>query len=173
MQTKTKNKRFAIILAAALLLLGAAVWLNLKLNAEDVPENNASAGNTPEAGEVMAELHSDYFSSFRAQRSALRAEEIEYLRSILDSGSADSEAVADAQTRLTELVGSMEKEFTIESLIRSKGFLDAAASLGSGTASIVVNGEALTDEEVARILDVVIGETGLPASAVKISLGED
>lgn len=173
MQTKTKNKRFAIILAAALLLLGAAVWLNLKLNAEDVPENNASAGNTPEAGEVMAELHSGYFSSFRAQRSALRAEEIEYLRSILDSGSADSEAVAEAQTRLTDLVGSMEKEFTIESLIRSKGFLDAAASLGSGTASIVVNGEALTDEEVARILDVVIGETGLPASAVKISLGED
>ena len=101
----------------------------------------------------------------------MRAQEIEFLRSIINSENADPEALKDAQDRLMELVSNMEKEFTIESRIRGKGFLDAAATLKKDDASIVIGGTALTDEEVARILDIVISETGLPAAKIRISLG--
>lgn len=167
-----KNKRFILILAAALLLLAGAVWLNLKLGGDD-PGSAAEA--TPEpadpARETMVNVYGDYFNSFRTERSRLREREIDYLRSIINSENSDEDTLADAQTRLLELVSNMEKEFSIESRIRSKGFLDAAATVGGDTATVVIDGESLSDEEVARILDIVVTETGLPASKIKISLG--
>lgn len=171
MEAKTKNKRYLFVLIGALLLLGGAVWLNIRANA-DAEANAAEQGDaeTEDSRETIANVFDDYFTSFRTQRSALRAQEIDYLRSIIDSESSDADTLADAQNRLLELVGNMEKEFTVESLIRSKGFLDAAATIGGGAASVVINGEQLTDEEVARILDIVISETGLSASNIKVSL---
>ncbi len=173
MQNILKNKRFLIVLAAALLLLGGAVWLNVRLNKQgEKAETSVPGGSEAEpAKETMVNLYGDYFNSFRDQRSSVRAQEIDYLRSIINSESSDEDTLEDARERLLELVSNMEKEFAIESLIRSKGFLDAAVTLRGDTASVVIDGEKLTDEEVARILDVVISETGLPASAIKISLG--
>lgn len=173
METKKRNKRYAIVLTAALILLIAAVWLNLKLNAEE--KNAGITGETPLPTEglmeTMAKVYGDYFNSFRTERSELRAQEIEYLRSILNSENSDEETLMDAQDRLIELVDRMEKEFTIESRIRGKGFLDAAATYQGNSVNVVIDGESLSDEEVARILDIVMTETGLPASAVNISLG--
>lgn len=174
MEKRTKNKRFIIVLTAALLLLGAAVWLNVKLGkggAADIIGSDPTPTPTDELRETSAEVYGDYFNAFRTERSALRAQEIEYLRSIINSDNSDEDALADAEARLLDLVGKMEKEFAIESRIRSKGFLDAAATYQGDNVTVVVDGDALTDEEVARILDIVVSETGLPASAVRISLG--
>lgn len=174
MENRTRNRRFIIVLAVGIILLAGAVWLNLKLkDGGEADGVDAVTTPAPDSVETAAELFGSYFTSFRNQRSKLRAQEIDYLRTILNSASADGDSVADARERLVELVGSMEKEFTIESLIRSKGFLDAAATLRNGSATVVINGETLTDEEVARILDIVMRETGLPASSIKISLGAE
>jgi len=170
---ENKNKRFIIVLAAALVLLGGAVWLNIRANREGEAAQELEANSTREPGseETMVNLYDDYFNTFRTRRSEVRAQEIDYLRSIINSDNSDEDTLADAQARLLELVSSMEKEFTIESMIRSKGFLDAAATLADGTATVVIGGDSLTDEEVARILDITISQTGLPASKIKISLG--
>lgn len=167
------NKKFYIVLAAALILLAGAVWLNLKLDKNDVTDILGSGTPEPtnDARETMVNVYNDYFNAFRAERSEVRAQEIEYLRSIINSGSADRESLQDAEDRLMELVNRMETEFSIESQIRGKGFLDAAATYQGSSISVVVDGEKLTDEEVARILDIVMTETGLPASSIKISLG--
>jgi stage III sporulation protein AH len=162
-----------MILAAALVLLGCAVWLNLKLSRDEPADagNGEEPLNAEQITETIANVFGDYFNAFRSERSAVRAQEIEYLRNIINSDNTDEESLLDAQDRLLELVDRMEKEFTIESRIRSKGFLDAAATYQGNTVNVVVDGESLTDEEVARILDIVMTETGLPASAVNISLG--
>lgn len=169
-----KNKRFIIILAAAVLLLAGAVWLNLWLNKDDVTDVlGAEPTGTPEiqSQETMVNLYSDFFNAFRTERSEIRAQEIDYLRSIINSESVDSAALEDAQQRLIEIVGKMEKEFTIESQIRGKGFLDAAVTYQGDAITVMIESESLSDEEVAKILDIVMTETGLPASAIKISLG--
>lgn len=167
MEKTKRNKKLIVILAAALLLFCGAVWLDLKLT--DKPEETPK--ETDAAKETMVNVYSDYFNSFRNERSRIRAQEIDYLRSILNSDNSDEDTLADAQGRLLDLVSRMEKEFTIESRIRGKGFLDAAATYQGDSVNIVIDGKALSDEEVARILDIVMGETGLPASKVKISLG--
>ena len=167
-----RNKRFIFVLAAAVILLGAAVWANLKLSKDDLTD---VSGETPQpteqTAETMLNMYGSYFNAFRTERSEVRAQEIEYLRSIINGENSDEDTIEDAGNRLLELVGNMEKEFTIESRIRGKGFLDAAATMHGDSVTVVIDGDALSDEEVARILDIVMSETGLPASAIKISLG--
>lgn len=174
MARNVKNKRFIIVLAAAVILLCAAVYVNMKLGKLDTvgePDEAQATEPAEESRETMLNVYNDYFNSFRTERSEVRAKEIEYLRSIINGANADEDSIADVQERLLQLVGNMEKEFTIESRIRGKGFLDAAATLMGDSISVVIDGESLSDEEVARILDIVMSETGLPASAIKISLG--
>ena len=89
---------------------------------------------------------------------------------IIDDSTTDAETLQNAQERLMELVSNMEQEFSIESQIRAKGFTDAAVTFRADSITVVIDGENLTDEEVARILDIVRSETGAPASAVRISL---
>lgn len=173
--TKFKpNKKFIIVLSIALILLAGAVWLNLKLNSGSVSDVlGTDPSPTPDnaSTETSAKVFNDYFNAFRAERSEVRAQEIDYLRSIINSEMTDSEAMKDAQARLYELVSKMEKEFAVESQIRGKGFLDAAATYQGNSITVIIDSESLSDEEVARILDIVMTETGLPASSIRISLG--
>ncbi len=173
------NKKLIPILIVALALLGGAIWLNITLNenkSTDILGSEDTSGDgeqdvTTGTFNSNVSVYSDYFSAFRSERSAVRAQEIEYLRSIINSENADADMLAEAQQRLLELVSNMEKEFTIESRIRSKGFLDAAVTFQGDSITVIVEGESLTDVEVARILDIVMTETGMPASCIKISVG--
>lgn len=167
------NKRFFFVLAAALLLLAGAVVLDLKLGKDSDTRDRSAEPELTEAPSsmTMAGIANGYFNDFREERSRVRAQEIEYLRSVISSENTDAEAVAEAQNRLLQLVENMEKEFTVESRIRGKGFTDAAASVKADSVSVVVEGASLSEEEAARILEIIISETGLPASAVSISPG--
>lgn len=168
------TKKGIIALALLVALLVGAVYLNIQLNSrpEDGGEQNRDALNkeSGEAKPVNADVYSGYFSSFRNERNVVRAQEIEYLRMIIDEETSDAETIKGAQERLMELVSNMEKEFAIESQIRSKGFLDAAVTFRSDAITVVIDGASLSDEEVARILDIVKSETGASTSAVRISL---
>ncbi len=179
----TKRIRFTSKGIVALLLLAAlvvgAIVLNVALNKKD--DQLASAGKGDGKGAVETEkpakesavsagVYLNSFSAFRDERSSLRAKEIDYLRMIINEQGTDAGTMQNAQQRLMELVDNMEKEFSIESMIRSKGFLDAAVTMRSDAVSVVVSGDSLTDEEVARILDIVKTETGSPASSIRISV---
>lgn len=175
------TKKGAIALSLLALLLAGAIWLNIRVNSE--PKEQKEGNETEQSGktsrqntenddseEANAEVFSNYFTAFRSERNDIRAQEIEYLRMLIADETTDKAAVKEANDRLLELVGNMEKEFAIESLIRGKGFLDAAVTVRSGSVNVIIDGKTLSDEEVARILDIVCGETGAAAGQVKISL---
>lgn len=173
----TSKGMIALLLLSALLI--GAIFLNISLknkeqkNVLNEKKEDAEIKDTSSDGgdkAVSARVYEDYFAGFRNERSELRAREIEYLRMIINDASTDADTLQNAQTRLIELVENMEREFSIESMIRSKGFLDAAVTFRNDAVSVVINGDSLTDEEVARILDIVKTETGAPASRIRISL---
>lgn len=178
---KTKGIRFTkkgvVMLSLLAALLIGAIYLNVQLNKQENEKSRTDAAKnaaveTGEAKTVNANVFSSYFTDFRDERNVIRSQEIDYLRMIINEETSDAETVKNAQERLMELVDNMEKEFAIESLIRSKGFLDAAVTFRNGSISIVIDGNSLSDEEVARILDIIKSETGAPASSVKISLSK-
>ncbi len=175
MQNKNKKKTIGVMIVVAALLAGA-ILLNIKLNKSSQTQNSVDDGEnvgTTYSNKVDNSLGygvgADYFASFRTTRESTRDKEIEYLNAIIHNESTDAETLADAQKQLLEIVDCMEKELTIENLIKAKGFADAAVTFHYGSVNVVVDCTELTNEQVAQILDIVTRETGEPAANIKIS----
>ncbi len=159
-------KRYGTLVGLVALLV-IAVYVNVKLNS--APEVEPSA--TPMITATVVEpLDEDFFATFRTDRQSARDKEIEYLEAIILHEQTDEETLLDAQQQKIDIVDGMETEFTVESLLKSKGFTDAAVIVHSGSVNVMVNApEELTEQQAAQVLDIVVRETGQSAENVKIS----
>ncbi len=61
-----------------------------------------------------------------------------------------------------------EKELTIEGLVKAKGFEEVLAFLTDENIKIIVSRDELSEQDMVKILDIVMGETDLDASNIKI-----
>ena len=117
-------------------------------------------------------MSGDYFATYRDDREQVRKLEMEYLDEVIAASASDDETLADAQGQKLTLVENMEKEFTVESLIKAKGFEDAAVTFHAGTVNVVVKADELSDKQVAQILEITKKETGEPAENIKVMTGK-
>ena len=161
--------RSTMTLAALALLFAVAFGIRLfSGNTEPVVSiQKESAAPAAEEAQSAAQT-GDFFKDFRAQRETARADEIALLDSIVQRENAPEDSVKKADERRIELTRFTEQERAIEKLLVAKGFEDAAAFVQEGTATIVVKKEKLTDEEIARILEMAMRQTGQEASNIKI-----
>ena len=161
--------RSTVTLAALALLFAVAFGIRLfSRNTEPVVSiQKESAAPAAEEAQSAAQT-GDFFKDFRAQRETARADEIALLDSIVQRENAPEDSVKKADERRIELTRFTEQERAIEKLLVAKGFEDAAAFVQEGTATIVVKKEKLTDEEIARILEMAMRQTGQEASNIKI-----
>lgn len=109
-----------------------------------------------------------FFKDFRYDRENTRKKEVEYMQNLIDNPNSEGEKKIEAQNQLLEIVNIMEKELSIEGLIKAKGFEDAIVIIQSSSANVVVDKKELSLEEVAQILDIVRRETGQSADNIKI-----
>ena len=152
-------------------LLAAAVVTNILVNKGKQRAQETDAQKPADVAQVSSQTRADgagFFASYREERDSVRTQELAYLDAIVSQG-ADTETLSDAQQQKLELVNAMETELTVENLIRSKGFADVIVSIHKGNINVVVGADALNDEQVAQILDIVLRETGKTAENVKIS----
>lgn len=161
--------RSTVTLAALALLFAVALGIRLfSGNTEPVVSiQKESAAPAAEEAQSAAQT-GDFFKDFRVQRETARADEIALLDSIVQRENAPEDSVKKADERRIELTRFTEQERAIEKLLVAKGFEDAAAFVQEGTATIVVKKEKLTDEEIARILEMAMRQTGQEASNIKI-----
>lgn len=161
--------RSTVTLTALALLFAVAFGIRLfSGNTEPVVSiQKESAAPAAEEAQSAAQT-GDFFKDFRAQRETARADEIALLDSIVQRENAPEDSVKKADERRIELTRFTEQERAIEKLLVAKGFEDAAAFVQEGTATIVVKKEKLTDEEIARILEMAMRQTGQEASNIKI-----
>jgi stage III sporulation protein AH len=171
---KDKKKTWIAVIALLLLLI-AAFYVNYRLNAAKDENEPTVAGEedgniliNPEGSETVS-AGTEYFMAVREQRDELRNQEFTILESMINDPNSDSESQANAQAQKLELVANMEKEFTIESILKAKGFKDSAVFFHAGSVNVIVDSETLTEEQVAQILDIVLRETGEKAENVKVS----
>ena len=161
--------RSTVTLAALALLFAVAFGIRLfSGNTEPVVSiQKESAAPAAEEAQSAAQT-GDFFKDFRAQRETARADEIALLDSIVQRENAPEDSVKKADERRIELTRFTEQERAIEKLLVAKGFEDAAAFVQEGTATIVVKKEKLTDEEIVRILEMAMRQTGQEASNINI-----
>ena len=164
---KLLNRRTMTLSGVCLLLL-AAVVANVIMNRNEQKTARADTG----AISVSAPgAQGSFFDIYRSERDSVRTQELAYLDAIVAQG-GDEITLSEAQKQKMTLVGCMESELNAENLIRAKGFEEVIVSMHNGSVNVIVDADALTDEQVAQILDIVLRETGETAENIKVSTAQ-
>ena len=159
-------------------LLGEAQLVSGK-GAEDgkSPETQDSDGEQSPAedtgapaDEDMIYTGSDYFASARLTRQQARDNAISLLQEAAEQENADAAVANEASQGIQVLASYTLAEAQIENLVTAKGYADCVAFMGDESVSVVVSTKSgdLTAEDVAKITDITMTETGLPAGNIKI-----
>ena len=143
---------------------------------EDVVLDTWESEESAEAAAVTGQEgeSSGYFATARLNREEARAEALSILQDTVESGDADETAVNAASESITAMANATLAESQIENLVTAKGYSDCVAFIGENSVSVVVSTASgtLEAEDVAKITDIVLGETDVAASAVKVVLAQ-
>jgi len=176
LEIKKKN----VVLGGLVVLLLITGYINLIYNQNIAQREEAGIAvrdseiaeeeqtELPGEGQQVATDNDNFFRDFRFERESTRRQETEYIMEVIDNPDADSQIRQEAKEQLLEIAGNMEKELRIETLIKAKGFEDVAVLLQMDSVNVIVDRQELMPEEVARILEIVIRESGQQAENVKI-----
>ena len=177
-----KWKRNTVIATMAVLVC-AAVALNWKFSGQEavkdaeetgtkiLGEATLVSGQEDGAEESVNETEvytgSDYFASARLTRQQARDNAIGLLQEAAEQENADQSVANEASQGLASYT---MKEAQVENLVTAKGYKECIAFMGDDGISVVVSTDSgeLTEEDVAKITDIAVSETGLPVSDVKI-----
>ncbi len=169
-------KKYGTLIGLVALLV-VAVVINVrtnKISAQKLaPQMEIGVNNANVEQEETFARTEEYFETFRENRENTREKELSYLETILTQKEVDAETLVDAQQQKLAIVESMEKEFTVESVLKAKGFADAAVTFHKGAVNVIIKAETLTNQQVAQILDIVCRETGEKADNIKISVAQN
>ena len=176
-----KSGKRNLIIACAVLLIGAAVGVNwIFFSGSDDDGYDYTGGNgmsgeldnskNPTSGDENSDATVDsYFSTVQVSRQRARDEALEVLNAVVENANATDEVKAEAVAEIKQISEEMKQESDIESVIVSKGFEKCVAVINGETASIVVkcSGE-LTPAQLAQINSVVYEYSGIEPVNVTI-----
>ena len=184
-------KRNAVV-AAIVLFVCVAVYLNWSYGQRDTSvsanqstdtntlgeaelvgtetETAAAADGTEEIEAVSEVQEESYFDTARLSRQEARDEALAILQATVDDPNADEAAIASASESITAMAEATTTESEIENLVAAKGYEDCVAYIGDNSVSVVVAApeEGLQAADVAKITDIVLGQTSFSADQVKI-----
>ena len=153
----TKKKKI-IIMSSLVLLLAVTAVLNVVL---------VSNRTTARADAIQT---ANYFTSYRAERTSKRSEEILQIDSVLAGYEPGSEKYENAVDMKLKIVGIMENELVIETMVKSLGFSDAVVSIGmeSDNVNVFINTNELDKTAALSIYNLLRNELGVSGTNIII-----
>lgn len=181
----TKSGKRNLIIVCAVVLIGAAVWVNWLFFSGDDDDGYTYSGSTGMTGELDNsknptsgnESETDapsstdsYFSTVQVSRQRARDEALEVLNAVIDNANAADEVKAEAVAEIKLISQEMKQESDIEAVLVSKGFDKCVAVINGQSASIVVKCDGkLTPAQLAQINTVVYDYTGIEPVNITIT----
>lgn len=179
-------KRNAVVAAIALFVCGA-VYLNWSYQEEaetgktlgqatlvDAKQSDPilapSATPAPEASPAPSAAATGYFATARLNRQQARDSALSILQETLNSENAQESSKTEAGAAIETMAAAALSEAQIENLVVAKGYADCVAFISDGGVSVVVSAgeEPFGEADVAKITEIVTGETGVSAGQIKI-----
>lgn len=153
----TKKKKI-IIMSSLVLLLAVTAVLNVVL---------VTRRTTAQADAIQT---ANYFTSFRSERTSKRSEELLQIDSVINNYEAGSEKYESAMNMKLKIVGIMENELVIETMIKSLGFSDAVVSIGmeSNNVNVFVNTNELDESAAMSIYNLLTNELSVASTNIII-----
>ena len=153
------NKKKIIVMSSLVVLLAATAIFNF------VFANKSTLAST-QSGITSG----NYFTTYRAERTTTRNEELVQLDSVIALYDEEDTKYVEATEMKMEIVAAMEKELVLENMVKSLGFSDAVVSVSAETDNInvFINSSELNYDTALSIYSMLKNETGVVASNIII-----
>jgi len=177
-----RNLKRNIVIAAVLVFVGTAVWLNWSYNdrwgkadpamaaAEDAAmlaaqEEYLEASAQGGAAQAMA-----YFDDARLARQSARDEALSLLEMACDEETVSQEVIDESMRQINAMAAWNLQESLLENELLAKDFSDCVVFVTDDgvTVAVPAPAEGLTDVQVAQITDAVVTNTDYAAPALNI-----
>ena len=165
------NARFASVSLPAQRVPAEGTPVEGTAQPEMLPEDaRVSEGELVPAPAVASALEQEAsdFEAYRLSLTKARATAVVQLDEVIGNAAANADTVGEALRQKAELSRTMEIEITIETLLEARGFAKALCTVRQGSVNVVVQGEQLTQQQAAQILDIAMTQSGEPAANVRI-----
>ena len=153
------NKKKIILMTSLVLLLAVTAVFNFVLA-------NTTTLTSAENGVTTA----NYFTTYRAERTTTRNEELVQLDSVIALYEAGDERYEEATEMKMEIVAAMKKELVLENMVKSLGFSDAVVSVSSDSdnVNVFINSAELNYDTALSIYSMMKKETGIVSGNIII-----
>lgn len=154
------NKKKVVLMSSLVLLLAVTAVFNF------VFANNANTLTSADTDVTT----SNYFTTYRAERTSTRNEELVQLDSVIALYDEGDEKYEEATEMKMEIVSAMEQELVLENMVRSLGFSDAVVSVSvdSDNVNVFINSNELNYDTALSIYNMMKNETGIVAGNIII-----
>lgn len=151
-------------------LLGGAALVGASADPDATPSAGVDVSMPPEGENQQQKSGNDYFSNARINRQQARDSALSLLEEAAANNEADQVMRDEANASIQVMADCTMAEAEIENLVTAKGFTDCVAFVGEDSASVVVSlAEGTLDETAtAKIMEIAMERTALPASQIKI-----
>ena len=142
------------------------------LDLNDIMTIPTNEQNLTEAGEAIFVNNSNsssFFVQARLNREQSRSNERSILNELISNNNVDADQRAQAADAMLEIQRRIERETAAEALIESKGFAETYVRISDNAVDVIVSKEALTDAELAQIMDIIKRKTGMNETQIHIS----
>ncbi|MCL2357348.1 MAG: SpoIIIAH-like family protein [Defluviitaleaceae bacterium] len=124
-----------------------------------------------EAGEAIFvnQSRDSLFVQNRLTREQARSSERAILNELINNSNISDAQRNEATDAMMEIQRRIEREAATEALIEARGFTEAYVRISDASVDVIVSKEALTDAELAQIVDIVNRKTGMEATQINVS----
>ena len=178
-----------LVVVAIVLFVGAAVYLNWSYNHQSATDGTGTEDPGKTLGQTSLVSGTDdepgvdgkavtggnttgsgYFASARLNRQQARDSALELLQKAASDASADQSIVDEANASIQTMAAYTLSEAQVENLVTAKGYGDCICFLNDDSVSVVVSATAdgRGENDIAKIVEIVMKETGLTAEQIKI-----
>ena len=161
-----KSKRLTVLALVLVFGTGVVVTASLEKNNE-IPVHDGEVLVDSLSVNEAKKTDTDDFQKLRAQTELERNKLISTLDSTINNSTNDAEK-KNASEEKKRIMGYMEKEVAIESIIKSKNLPQSLVLITENSISVTVDKQELDTNTVAKICDIVMRETGKPADKIVI-----
>ncbi len=173
-----KGKIFSkrhIVTATLVLMLAAAVWLNMRFSSFDTVTEDSNKlganeyidkGNIGEAVQTSGAV--DKVATSRNQRNKDRTDTVKALTEIVNNSSVSEQDKKSALEGLQKIADNVSAESSIETVIKAKGFDDALVIVSDEAVTVIVPSNTLLTSQTLQIQDAVTSQIKIDLEKIKI-----
>lgn len=184
-------KRRQLIMAALVVALGSAVFVNWYFTSSDsdvkgesaptneyvqnlgeakyVNSDKVGTSDATEKAEAAASKNTDYFASVKLKRTKAHDDALEKLKALLKEAPEGSKGAEEISNEIEKLSSTIKLEADIEALISAKLKCECVVMINGENAEIVVKKGSLNDSAIMQIMDAFLTNTVIKAENIKIS----